>query len=111
MRNAVDDLHDQERLGYGVWATGVLAETLLERGAEGDLAEAQRITDRLANLTVDDGSAVVEILLLRLHALLAQARGDDVAYQDLVRRYRAMAESLGFEGHTAWAEAMIAGGE
>jgi hypothetical protein len=28
----------------------------------------------------------------------------------LVSRYRAMAESLGFEGHIAWAEAMIEGG-
>jgi hypothetical protein len=27
----------------------------------------------------------------------------------LVSRYRAMAESLGFEGHIAWADAMIEG--
>ena len=51
----------------------------------------------------------VEITLLRLRALLARARGDDVDYQDLARRYRAMAESLGFEGHIAWAAAMIDG--
>ena len=82
-------------------------ETLLERGAEGDLAEAQEAIDRLANLPADDGSAMLEITLLRLRALLARARGDDVAYRDLVSRYRAMAESLGFEGHIAWAEAMI----
>ena len=48
-----------------------------------------------------------EITLLRLRALLAQARGDDVAHRDFVNRYRAMAESLGFEGHIAWAEAML----
>ena len=60
---------------------------------------------------VDDGSAIREITLLRLRALLARARGDDVAYRDLVSRYRAMAESLGFEGHIAWAGAMIEGGE
>lgn len=47
-----------------------------------------------------------DITLLRLRALLARARGENVAYRDLLRRYRAMAESLGFEGHTAWAEAM-----
>jgi hypothetical protein len=29
----------------------------------------------------------------------------------LVSRYRAMAESLGFEGHIAWAEAMVADDE
>jgi hypothetical protein len=31
---------------------------------------------------------------------------DDVTYRELLNRYRAMAESLGFEGHIAWAEAM-----
>ena len=107
MRKAVDELHQAGRLGYGVWGTGVLVETLLERGAEGDLAEAQEAIDRLANLPADDGSAMREITLLRLRALLARARGDDVAYRDLVSRYRAMAESLGFEGHIDWAEAMI----
>ncbi|HWY01190.1 MAG TPA: adenylate/guanylate cyclase domain-containing protein [Mycobacterium sp.] len=105
MRNAVDDLHEAGRLGYGVWGTGILVETLLERGAEGDLAEAQEAIDRLANLPAD-GSAIREITLLRLRALLTRTSGDDVAYRDLVSRYRAMAESLGFEGHTDWAEAM-----
>ncbi len=110
MRKAVDELHQAGRLFYGVWGTGVLVETLLERGAEGDLAEAQEAIDRLANLPADQGSAMLEITLLRLRALLARARGDDVAYRDLVSRYRAMAESLGFEGHIAWAEAMVEGG-
>jgi class 3 adenylate cyclase len=106
MRQAVDDLHQAGRQGgYGVWGTGVLVETLLERGAEGDLAEAQEAFDWLTNLP-DDGSAAREITLLRLRTLLARARGDDVAYRDLVVRYRAMAESLGFEGHIAWAKAM-----
>jgi hypothetical protein len=61
----------------------------------------------LANLRADPGSAMLDVTLLRLRALLARARGDDLAYRDLVGRYRAMAESLGFEGHIAWAEAMI----
>ena len=111
MRKAVDEMHQAGRLFYGVWGTGVLVETLLERGAEGDLAEAQEAIDRLANLRADDGSAMREITLLRLRALLARARGDNVAYRDLLSRYRAMAESLGFEGHIAWAEALIEGGE
>jgi class 3 adenylate cyclase len=106
MRKAVDDLHQAGRLGYGVWGTGLLVETLLERGAEGDLAEAQEMIDRLANLQADQGSAMLEITLLRLRALWSRARGDDVVYRGLVGRYRAMAESLGFEGHIAWAEAM-----
>ena len=57
-------------------------------------------------MSADNGSAALEITLLRLRALLAGARGDDAAYSDLVGRYRAMAESLGFEGHIAWAEEM-----
>ena len=107
MRQAVDELHQAGRLGYGVMGTGLLVETLLERGAEGDLAEAQQAIDLLANLWVDDGSAILEITLLRLRALMARARGDEVACRDLVSRYRAMAESLGYEGHIAWAKAMI----
>jgi class 3 adenylate cyclase len=107
MRNAVDELHQAGRLGYGVWGTGVLVETLLERGTEGDLAEAQAQIERLANLPATEGWAMLEITLLRLRALLARARGDNIAYCDWVRRYRAMAADLGFEGHMAMAEAMM----
>jgi ATP/maltotriose-dependent transcriptional regulator MalT len=103
---AVDELHQAGRPFFGVWGTGVLVETLLERGAEGDVREAQEAIERLANLRSDEDSAIREITLLRLRALLACARGDDIAYRDLVGRYRAMAESLGFEGHIAMAEAM-----
>ena len=110
MRKAVDDLHRAGRPFFGVWGTGVLVETLLDRGAEGDLAEAQEAIDRLTNRLADDASATPEITLLRLRALLARAC-DDVAYRDLAGRYRAMAESLGFEGHIDWAEAMIEGGD
>jgi class 3 adenylate cyclase len=106
MHQAVEELHQAGRLWYGVWGTGVLVETLLECGAEGDLAEAQQAIDRLANLWAGDGPAMHEITLLRLRALLARARGDDGAYRDLVGRYRAMANSLGFEGHIVWAKAM-----
>jgi class 3 adenylate cyclase len=106
MRKAVDDLHQEGRLGYVVSGIGLLVETLLDGGSEGDLAEAHEAIDRLANLP-DDGSAMLEITLLRLRAMLARARGDDAGYRDLVSRYRAMAESLGFEGHIAWAQAMI----
>jgi hypothetical protein len=105
MRQAVDELHRAGRLGYGIWGTGVLVQTLLERGAEEDLAEAQGQIDWLAS-RADQGSAVVDITLQRLRALLTRARGDDVAYRDLASRYRATAESLGYEGHIAWAEAM-----
>jgi hypothetical protein len=105
MRQAADELH-QAGSSYGVWGTGVLVETLLERGAEGDLAEAPEAIDRLANLLAHDGAAIPEITLLRLRALLARARGDEAGYRDYRDRYRRMAESLGFEGHIAMAQAM-----
>ena len=60
MRKAVDDLHQAERLGFGVGCTGVLVETLLGRGTEDDLAEAQDAIDRLANLPADQGSAMLD---------------------------------------------------
>ncbi|WP_105347199.1 adenylate/guanylate cyclase domain-containing protein [Mycobacterium sp. ITM-2016-00318] len=106
MRKAVDGMHQTGRLAHAVWGTPLLVEALLERGTQGDLAEAQEAIDRLATLPADEGSAIVDITQLRLRALLALACGDDDAYRDLVSRYRAMATELGFEGHMKWAEAM-----
>jgi class 3 adenylate cyclase len=90
---------------WGIPATGVLVETLLERGADGDVAEAEAATERLAAAPTD-GVALRDIWLLRLRALLAQAHGDETRYRNYRDRYRDMAKTLGFEGHIAWAEAM-----
>jgi hypothetical protein len=106
LRDAVNGLLQAGRLAYGVIGAGILVETLLEGGGEGDLAEAHAAIDRLANLSATEDWAILPIMLLRLRALLAGARGDDDAYRDFVTRYREMAKSLGFEGHMAWAEAM-----
>jgi hypothetical protein len=107
MRAAVDHLFREGRLlAWGVPATGVLVETLLDRGYEGDVAEAEAAIERLATAPADDGLAVRDIWLLRLRALLAQARGDAAAYTHFRDRYREMARTLGFEGHIAWAETM-----
>jgi hypothetical protein len=112
LRAAVDELYEAGRLGYGVWGTGALVETLIERGAEGDLAEAPQAIDGLVNLLPDGGSAMGgDIVLPRLRALLSRARGDNAGYRELASRYRAMADSLAFEGHMAWATAMFKGGE
>ena len=80
-------------------------ETLLDRGAEGDVAEAETAIERLAEAPTDD-RIVRDIWLLRLRALLAHAKSDDTAYRDYRDRYRAIATELGFEGHMTWAEAM-----
>ena len=82
--------------------TGVLVETLLERGAEGDLVEAEAAIERLAHAEIerlmepgDDGFAVREIWLLRLRALLARAKGEAVSYAQFRDRYRG-------DGGNAW---------
>ena len=106
MRKAVIDMLQEGQLAYGVSATTVLVETLLDRGADGDVAEAQNLIERLANLETEEGWVTHSIWLLRLRALLARAHGDETGYRDYRDRYRATATSLGFEGHIAWAEAM-----
>ena len=92
---------------WGIPATGVLVETLLDRGAEGDVAEAEAAIERLADAPADDGLVIREVWLLRLRALLARTRGDTDTFRNVMIRHRAMAEALGFEGHIAWSEAMI----
>jgi class 3 adenylate cyclase len=106
IRKVLDGFFEAGQLAYGAAGTAFLVEALLGRGTEGDLAEAESAIDRAAKLPADDGLVLRDIWLLRLRALLALARGDDVAYRDLAGRYRAEAESLGFEGHMAMAAAM-----
>ena len=106
MRAAVDDLFREGLLlGWGFPATGVLVETLLDRGTDADMAEAEAAINRLARLPTN-GPVVREIWGLRLHALLARARGDAAAYAYLRDCYRDTARTLDLEGHIAWAEAM-----
>jgi class 3 adenylate cyclase len=107
MRAVADHLfRDGRLLLWGVPATGALVETLLERCANGDVAEAQAAVERLASAPADEGLAAREIWLLRLHTLLARAHGDVARYREYRDRYRDMAKMLGFEGHIAWAEEM-----
>ena len=107
MRAAVDHLfRDGQLLAYSIPATGVLVETLLDRGAESDMVGAEAAIERLAAAPADEGLMIRDIWLLRLRALLARAHGDTAAYTDLRDRYREMAKTLGFEGHIDLANAM-----
>jgi class 3 adenylate cyclase len=107
MRATADHLfRERQLLVWGIPATRVLVETLLDRGADGDLAEAEAAIERLATAPADEGLAIREIWLLGLRALLARAHRDAAAYALFRDRYRDMAKTLGFEGHIAWAEAM-----
>jgi class 3 adenylate cyclase len=107
MRTVIDHLiREGQLLAWGIPATGVLVETLLDRSAENDVAEAEAAIERLASAPTEEGAVIRDVWLLRLRALLARARGDAAAYRDFRDRYCDMAKTLGYEGHIAWAEAM-----
>jgi hypothetical protein len=106
-RAAIDYMFETgAMLSHGI-ATTVLVQSLLDRGGDGDLLEAQAAIDRLAAIPADPGYVLHELPLLRLRALLARAHGGDTTYQDYRDRYRDMATALGFQGHMKWAEAMV----
>ena len=105
-RSIVDRLFENGEMFLRGAATAALVESLLRRGSDTDVQEAAAAIERLAAVPTDPGFVLNEIPLLRMRALLAQAHGDETAYRDYRDRYRAMATSLGFEGHMEWAEAM-----
>jgi adenylate cyclase len=105
-RATIDELQDRGGLIWIPSATAVLAEALLQRGGVEDFEEARAAIDRLAAAPLEPGLVLGDVFLLRLRALLARSRGDDVDYRNLRDRYREMAARLGFEGHVKFAEAM-----
>ncbi len=107
MRAAVDHLFREGRLlTWGIPATCVLVETLLDRGTDGDVVEAEAAIERLAAAPADEGLVIRDIWLLRLRALLARSHGDEARYREYRDRYRNIAKTLEFEGHIAWGAAM-----
>ena len=105
-RTIIDDEYHTGEMIFRGPATSVFVDSLLQRGASRDVAQARAEVDRLAAVPTEPGFVLHELPLLRLRALLARAHGDEAAYRDYRDRYRAMAKSLGFEGHMKWAEAM-----
>jgi class 3 adenylate cyclase len=105
MRDALNQLFSSRHYGYCPGATSILVETLLDAGTSNHLSEADTAIDRLS-ASGDEHQPIRDIMVLRLKTLLAKARKDDDAYRDLRDRYRAIANSNGYEGHMAWAEAM-----
>jgi adenylate cyclase len=107
LRGVADrELRSGNVLFYAV-AVAALAESLLARGADADIDEADTQVQRLARAAQAHGDMAIEVIwLLRSRALLARARGDEAAYRDFRDRYRDMATTIGYEGHMKWAEAM-----
>ena len=106
MRAAVKEVFQAGEFPHCDAASAALVEMLLDRSADGDIAEAEAAIERLAAAQGDEGLVIRDVWLLRMRALLARAHGDESAYRDYRDRYRDMARSLGFEGHMKWAEAM-----
>jgi adenylate cyclase len=104
-RNVVDAIDSRPCIWTAV-SVAALVEFLIHRRSDADIREARAAIDRLGATPTDPDFVLNQIWLLRLEALLAQARGDDGSYRDFRDRYRKMANEFGFEGHMAWAEAM-----
>ncbi|RDH78948.1 cyclase [Mycolicibacterium moriokaense] len=83
-----------------------LVELLLDRGAHDDLSEAQAAVDLCTRSLSDDVWAQRDMTTLRLHALLAKARGDAQMYRSFKEQYLSAAKRAGFPAHIAVAEAM-----
>jgi adenylate cyclase len=105
-RSILDEQFDTGEMVIRGVATTALVEALLRRDGRADLQQAQTAVERLAAVPTDPGFVLHDLPLLRLRALLARAHGDETGYRDHRDRYRALATSLGFEGHMKWAEAM-----
>jgi adenylate cyclase len=83
--------------------TSVLVESLLGRGRDVDLIEAQGAIETLAAVPTDPGFVLYQLPLLKARALLARTREDALGYRTYADRYLALAQALNFEGHMATA--------
>jgi adenylate cyclase len=106
LRSAVEQEYACADMMLVAATTAALVQALLRRCGPTDLAEAHAAIERLAAVPTEPGFVVNDLWLLRMRVLEAQARGDDDAYRQYRDRYREMANSLGFEGHIAWAQKM-----
>jgi adenylate cyclase len=105
-RTALNELFGSGNFANCDVGTRVLVELLLARGAENDLSEAEAAIERLVGTSAGSEWVTRDLFVLRLRALLARARGEDMVYREHRNRYRAMANELGYQGHMAWAAAM-----
>ncbi len=106
LRSVVDEESTNGEMFFRGAAVALLVDTLLQRGTDAHIHEAQAEIERLAAVPTERGVVVNDIHLLRMRALLARARGDETAYREFLDRYCAMATECEFEGHMALAAAM-----
>ena len=98
----------QDNSAFCSAASGILVETLLERDTDADIAEAEAAIERLAETVPSMTFSVLrDIWLLRLRALMAQARGDDAGLRETIGTATATWRNrLASRGTSRWAEAM-----
>ena len=95
LHSAADDAFHTGNFAVAVWVTLGSVEQLLARGGEGDVDAAEAAVDRFAAALPHAGGTHTALVLLRLRALVARARGDEPTYRELIERYRA-------HGHIVW---------
>jgi len=106
MWESLETLRREGSFGWVIGGVAILVEALVERDADGDFTAAQEAVAGLESLCAEHHSAILDITILRVRAMLAGVRDEDGTYPKLAGEYLAMAESLGFEGHIRWAKAM-----
>ena len=104
-RAALDNLIASGEKGFRGVATTVLVESLLLRGADGDIAEAQAAIERLAAVPTDPGTSCTNCPCVDAGtaSTCPRRRGRLPGLSRSLPRHRT---TLGFEGHMKWAEAM-----
>ncbi|OBI75598.1 hypothetical protein A9X01_04645 [Mycobacterium asiaticum] len=105
-RQVLDEQFATDETMFRGPATAVLGEALLRRGTDSDVDEAEKSVDRLAAVPTDPGFVLHELPLLRLRALLARNRGDELGYRQFLAHFREKALAADFEGYLAQADAM-----
>jgi adenylate cyclase len=85
-----------------------LVMLLIDRGATGDVAEAQRIADEW--YVRRPGIPALDLWWLKSRAVVAEAVGDRVGYAELSRQYLDLCEKLDARGRLAEARRMVGTG-
>ncbi len=96
LRAAAEDTVATGNLGVYDLVAVALVETLLARGGETDVIDAEREVERFDALPVDFEWVVRDLTVLRLRAQIAYARGLDAEYREYRDRCAARAASLGW---------------
>ena len=106
MRTALGLLFERDQFAWGIATSAIFVETLLDRGGEGDLTEAEEVTDRMEAAPLEMASECLDLWLLRMRACSPTPAAKRVSTVTIGTAIARLAASLGFEGHMQWAQEM-----